>query len=230
MLELFFDVQNLRLFLALAMLSIGTIEDIRKREISDFLWIVFAAFAVIVLFFETDIYNKIFEILISLIIAPMALLFWRFGLFGGADSFALIVLAALVPQVTFSENFVTPLTTLTNAAILSSIPFFANFTVNIAKLAQKKNIFEGFEESNSKKILAMFLGRRVDNPKFSFLIEKKVHNVKKFHFVLHHAENTPFCSQRDSWVTHGVPYLIFISFGFVIQLLFGDILLNLFNQ
>ena len=208
------------------MLSVGTFEDIKKREVSDYLWIIFGITAIILLFFEPEIESQFTNILIALIIAPIVLIFWKFGFFGGADSFALIVLAVLAPHLTLSGNFISPLTTLTNAAFLSSVPLFANSLLNLVRILQKKDIFEGFEETTSKKIVAIFLGHRSKSPKFSFSIEKKAGEKKKFNFVLHHAENASFCTKKDSWVTPGIPYLIFIFAGFIIQIFHGDILLN----
>lgn len=229
MLEFMFDVYNVRIFSALVMLSIATTIDVWKREINDILWIVFGAISVVLIFFEPNMTASLINIGISLIVAPIALLIWRIGIFGGADALGLIVLAALAPQLSLSGNTVTPLTTLTNAAIISVAPILLNLVRNLIAISKHKNIFEGFEETRLKKISAMFLGYRSKNPKYSFTIEKVEGNHKKIDFSFHHAENTQFCDKPDTWVTPGIPYILYITAGFVVQLLFGDIIFNIGN-
>jgi len=229
MFEFIFDIYNIRILSALAMLSIATTIDIWKREINDILWIVFGAISIVLIFFEPNITNSVINIGISLIVAPVALLIWRVGIFGGADALGLIVLAALAPQLSLSENTVTPLTTLTNAIIISIAPIFLNLFRNLIAISRHRNIFEGFEETRLKKISALFLGYRAKNPKYSFSIEKIEGNHKKIDFSFHHAENTEFCDKLDTWVTPGMPYILYITAGFVVQLLFGDIVFIIGN-
>lgn len=229
MLELFLDIYYLRIVLAIVMLSIASIIDVWKREINDILWITFGAAAVVLIFFESDLVNILTHIGISMIIAPIALVIWRLGIFGGADAFGLIVLAALAPQATLSENLVTPISTLTNAAILSVIPIFVNVIRNLIALLNHKNIFEGFDETRTKKTLAIFLGYRAKNPKYGFPLETMRGDHKKLNFSLHNAENAKFCDKPDTWITPGIPYILYISGGFIVQLFFGDIILNLMS-
>ncbi|TBR12270.1 MAG: peptidase [Candidatus Nitrosotenuis sp.] len=211
------------------MLGIATASDIKKREINDIIWIIFGAIGVAVVLLGTDLSQELPKVGIALIIAPFALVVWRVGLFGGADAFALIVLAVLAPGITMSTNVITPFTTLTNAVLMSIVPMIINVARNAALLATKNDIFEGFNETTKKKIIAMFIGYRAANPKFSFSIEKKVGNQKKLNFRLQHAENTAFCQKSDTWVTPGIPYMIFITAGFVLQLVYGDIIMSVFG-
>jgi preflagellin peptidase FlaK len=227
--EFLFEINNIRIMLALIMLSIATTFDIWKREINDVLWIIFGAIAVILIFFEPNIDEFILNIGISLIIVPIALLIWRVGIFGGADAFGLIVLAALAPQLSLSENLVTPLTTLTNAVIISIVPILLNVFRNLFELSKHKNIFEGFQENRFKKISAIFLGYRAKNPKYSFSIERIEGEHKKIDFSFHHAENSEFCTKPDTWVTPGIPYILYITVGFVVQILMGDIILTIIS-
>ena len=224
--DFFLDIYNIRILLAIVMLSIASTIDVWKREINDVLWIGFGAVAIVLIFFEPDLIGALKGIGISLIIVPIALVIWRLGIFGGADALGLIVLAALAPQVSLSENLITPFTTLTNAALLSVIPVFTNVIRNIMALLNHKNIFEGFEETRSKKVLAIFLGYRAKNPKYGFPIETMVGIRKKLDFSLKHAEKTEFCNKPDTWITPTIPYILYITAGFAIQLIFGDVILN----
>jgi preflagellin peptidase FlaK len=223
-----FDVNNIRILLALLMLGIASYTDIRKREVNDMLWIIFGGLSIVTLFFTPDILHSLISVGISLIVAPIVLLVWRMGFFGGADAFALIVLASLAPGSTFSNAQITPLTTLTNAALLSIIPIIINMTRNIISILQHKDIFEGFEnETQKSKIIALFMGYRAKNPRFGFSIEKKDGNSRKFDFALKNADSAEFCSSHDTWITPGMPYLIYIFGGFVVQLVFGDMIFSL---
>lgn len=226
MFEFLLDVYNIRILLAILMLSIASSIDIWKREISDALWIGFAAVAVVLIFLEPDLTGILKSIGISLIIAPVALVMWRMGIFGGADALGLMVLAALAPQASLSNGLITPFTTLTNAALLSVIPIFTNVIRNVIALLNHSDVFEGFNETRSKKILAIFLGYRAKNPKYGFSIETTEGNHKKLDFSLKHAEKAEFCSKPDTWITPSIPYILYITAGFVVQIVFGDIVLN----
>jgi preflagellin peptidase FlaK len=222
-----FDVNSIRIILAVVMLGIASYTDIRKREIDDRIWMIFGGLSVIILFFTPNIYNSLWTVGISLIITPVALIIWRFGFFGGADAFALIVLAALAPGSTFAESQVNPFTILTNTVLLSIIPIMANILRNIISLIRHDDIFEGFQnETRKNKIIAMFVGHRSKHPRFSFSIETREGNVKKMNFGMKNADSTEFCSSPDTWVTPGIPYMIYIFGGFVTQLVFGDIIFN----
>jgi preflagellin peptidase FlaK len=229
MLELV-SFEGLRIALALAMLGIACASDIKKREISDWIWVVFGVIAAILIPFSPNITDELFKIGIAMIVAPISIIIWRFGLFGGADAFALIVLAALVPSASLAQGTITPFTTLTNAVLLSIIPMLVNVTRNAVLLAIKRDIFEGFNETKKKKIIAMFVGYRAANPKFGFSIEQKQGKYKKLNLSLQHAEYAEFCTKQDTWITPGIPYMIFIVAGFVIQLLYGDIIFSAFMK
>ena len=230
MLDFTFDVYNLRVLSALVMLSIATALDVRKREINDSLWIAFGLVAVVLIFFEHDPVNELRTLGMSLIIAPIALVIWRFGIFGGADAFGLIVLASLAPSITLSGTLITPFTTLTNAAIFSTAPLFVNSIRNFIAISNHENIFEGFDETRLKKVAAIFLGYRSRNPKYSFSIEKIKGNSKKLDFSLHNVEREHFCNSSNTWVTPGIPYMLYVTGGFVTQLFFGDIIFNIIGN
>lgn len=88
-----FDMNNIRILLALLMLGIASYADIRKREIDDMIWMIFGGLSVVLLLVTPNMLQFLITSGISLIIVPVVLLIWRIGFFGGADAFALIVLA-----------------------------------------------------------------------------------------------------------------------------------------
>ena len=228
MIEPLIELNLLRIVLAIGMLGYASYTDVTKREINDFVWVIFGALAAVLLIFEPNLSEALVTIGISLIVVPVVLIIWRIGFFGGADAFAIIVLAALVPQITLSDGMITPFTILTNAVLISIIPLFLNFFRNLIEIAKKNDIFEGFREPLGKRIMAMFLGYRAKNPKFGFSIEKKTGKNKKLNLVLHNAEYAEFCTTANTWITPGVPYMLFITVGFIVQLLYGDAIFNFF--
>ncbi|MGY5147633.1 MAG: prepilin peptidase [Candidatus Nitrosopumilus sp. bin_7KS] len=214
--------------LALVMLILGSIIDVWKREIHDYYWIGFASVGFLLVFISSDIIPNLLTMGFALIIAPFVIIIWRVGMFGGADAFALIALAVIAPMATLNDNPISPFTTLSNAAILFVIPFLINIFRNIIAQIKGENIFEGFDESILKKILASSMGYKAKNPKFCFKIEKIEKGKKKIDLAIHHAENQEFCTTPNTWITPGIPYLLLITGGFIIQLLYGDVILGIF--
>ena len=224
--EIVSDINLIRIAIALVMLAIGGIFDIWKREVHDYLWVAFGGIGLALLLIEPEPMDAIYSMLFALIIAPITIIIWRIGLFGGADAFALIALALIAPQITLVESEVTPLTTLSNAAVLIIIPLIINVMRNISSIIQHEDIFEGFNETKYRKILACIYGYRSKQPKYGFSIERKRGKSKRFSFTMHHAENENFATKPNTWITPGIPYLLLIIAGFVIQLLFGDLIVN----
>lgn len=226
MFETLTDYEIIGISLALVMLIVGSIIDVWKREIHDYYWIGFGSVGFLLVFISVDILTNLLTMGFALIIAPFVIIVWRIGMFGGADAFALIALAVIAPMATFTENPISPFTTLSNAAILFVIPFLFNIIRNTIAKIKGEEIFEGFEESRTRKIIAMLIGFKAKNPQFSFSIEKIEKGKKKFSLAMHHAENQEFCNTKNTWITPGIPYLLLITGGFIIQLFWGDLILG----
>ena len=226
MIDTLSEITIVRMIAAFAMLGLASFFDLKKREINDMLWIGFSALSIVLIFFSPEIWTSIRIVGVSLIIAPVTLVLWRFGVFGGADAFCLIVLASLAPMFTLSASQITPFSTLTNAAILSVTPLFVNLCRNVVSILRKEDIFAGIDETRTKKIIAVFIGYKAKNPKYSFSLERMVDGKKRLDFSLKHAEQTLFCNDQGVWVTPGVPYVLYIAAGFVVQVLYGDIIFN----
>ena len=226
MLDALSEITIVRMIAAFVMLGLASFFDLKKREINDILWIGFSALSAVLIFLSPDIWVSLRIVGISLIIAPVALVLWRFGVFGGADAFCLIVLASLAPMFTLNTSQITPFSTLTNAAILSVTPLFVNLCRNVVSILRKEDIFEGIDETRTKKIVAVFIGYKAKNPKYSFSLERVVDGKKRLDFSLKHAEQALFCNDHGVWVTPGVPYVLYITAGFVIQVLYGDMIFN----
>ena len=223
------EINIVRIIAAFVMLGLASFFDLKKREINDILWIGFSGLSILLIFLSPDIWASFRVVGVSLIVAPIALVLWRFGVFGGADAFCLIVLASLAPMITINTSQITPFSTLTNAAILSISPLFVNLCRNVIAMMRKEDIFKGIDETRTKKMIAMFIGYRAKNPRYSFSLERMVEGKKQLDFSLKHAEQTLFCDEKEVWVTPGIPYVLYIAAGFVVQVFFGDIIFNMIH-
>ena len=193
-----FDIFTIRIIVAIVMLGIATTIDIRKREISDSIWLVFGGISVVLLLLEPDPIQSLMGVGFSLIVVPLVLIVWRLGLFGGADALGLIVLSSLAPMATLSDSIVTPFSILVNSTVLSITPLIFNAIRNTISLLRNENIFEGFQESKTKKIIVMFLGYRSKNPKYSFSLEQQIGNQKKFNISLHNSDTAEYCTTPNT--------------------------------
>ena len=104
MLEGFFDIGIVRILAAIVMLGLASLIDLKKREINDGLWIIFSCVAVLLLFASFDFWHDLKTTGLSLVVSPIALILWRFGIFGGADALCLIVLAGLAPMSSLTQS------------------------------------------------------------------------------------------------------------------------------
>lgn len=235
------DFELIRILIAIGMLGGASFFDMRKREVSDLLWVFFGIVALAVYALEFayggtfDLFTMAVPILIA---AAVSFAIYKSGLFGGADALALITLAVILP--TFSGGFVekilpagstfllhpiAPLVVLSNAVIFSLSQIGFNLISNAAYASKNPGrLFEGLEhESMGKKIVAVAIGyRTVSKPAYAFAIEQTVDGRRQFSFAPKNAETTEYESRQNVWVTGGTPFLPFMLAGFIAMLFIGD--------
>lgn len=210
--------------------------DLKKREVEDKVWIVFGLVGALlqtyaVLNGETGVVQLALALVLATAIG-MGLYF--FGFYGGADGKALIVIGILVPHFVPNTGLYTiaPLMILTNGILISILLPIAILLFNILRLLRKRQIFEGFAEPFHRKILACFLGyKQTGKPRdFQFLMEKTVPDgdsgveVRKFDFSLMRDD---FETKSGTWVTPGIPLLVFFTAGYFAMLFYGDLVIGL---
>ncbi|MCI0559076.1 MAG: hypothetical protein MN733_11315 [Nitrososphaera sp.] len=234
------DLELVRMAVALAMFASASWFDLRKRSVSDYLWILFAVITGILYIFDfPTTFSEGMMIVLSVALSTgVAYGIYRSGLFGGADMLAIVTFSAIVPILDYEplvENDGTiasfhpfaPLIVLSNAVVFSVVQVFGNLFRN---LAHKGPLFEGLQhESTSKKIFAMIIGHRSGNPKYAFPIEREVKGGREFDFGLKPAETTEYETRKDVWVTTAAPFLLYMTAGLVIMIVFGDILALFFS-
>ena len=176
--------------------------------------------------------TSIVQLGISLILATIiGMGLFILGFYGGADGKALIVLGLLVPffEPRIGIYSIAPLIVLTNGVLLSILLPIGILIFNISRLIRKQPIFEGFSEPLYRKALACFLGfKQSTRPhEFQFSMEKQTQESggqKKFQFSMMQED---FETKGNTWVTPGIPLLVFFTAGYFAMLVYGDLVIAL---
>ena len=237
-----FDFGMVRVVIGLAMFASAAFFDLKNREVSDFLWIPFAAAAGILYLFDfpSSLEEGILIIVSMAITSAIAYSIYWSGLFGGADMLALITFSGIMPvfdgpvlsdQTILAFHKFAPIIVLTNAIIFSLAHVIFNVARNLVHYSRHSGkLFDGLEhESLMKKLFALIVGHRSTNPKFAFPIEKMVDGKREFDFALREAETAEYELRKDVWVTSGIPYLVYFLAGYVMMILIGDLLAIIFG-
>ena len=230
-----FAILNVNIFLASLMLLLTSYLDMKKREVPDKVWIVFGAIGVGLEIYEVETGVTLFFWLIVAIVlaAVIGMGIFFAGLYGGADGKALIVLAILVPYLVPRVGIypIAPLIVLTNGILLSMLLPIGLLFLNAGRIIRGKKIFVGFSEPLHRKILATFLGYKSSGePRdFQFSMEKKEpeqpeRQGKKFDFGF---MQDNFETAPGTWVTPGIPLLLFFTAGFFVLLFYGDLVISI---
>jgi preflagellin peptidase FlaK len=181
----------------------------------------------------------------------LSLVLFYFGFFGGADAKALICLSIVMPVQPSSlkshfnvQSPFFPISVFSNAVLASSFLILGIASHNLIRLIQnRRELFEGLEkESCWKKIIVFFTGYKVDVDK----LKRGSHHIPMEHFskdengkiarrlkISARLQEEP--EEKDGldefhelvnvkiWVTPGLPFLVFITAGFVAALIVGDV-------
>ncbi len=236
-----YSIIYVNIAVASVMLLFTSYLDLKYREIPDKVWIIFGAIGIVLSIEEITGGILTWQSLVISVglAAVIGMGIFFLGLYGGADGKALIVLALLVPLYRpphFGIYSIAPLIVLTNGVLLSMLLPISLLVLNTVRVIRGQRIFEGFDEPASRKILAAFLGyRSVGKPKeFQFSMEKKsiaegsqVSTMKKkFDFALMQDD---FETQAGTWVTPGIPLLVFFTAGFFALLFYGDLVIAIIS-
>jgi preflagellin peptidase FlaK len=247
------------------MLAVSAFIDIKKREIPDKIWLGFGTLGIVLILGELGLLGDSFQNMLNpinnatatptssllsqglgyivgtAIITVIAYAIYKTGLFGGADSKALIVIAILVPSWYSNSGMLFKLpgaiafTVLTNAVLISLWQLAYNSVRNLSSIAKGISIFEGMEETGTRKALAFVMGYRSKSAKgYLFPMEsvdesgKKRFRFNPFHYDEFVDETDTISSEKSSnsniWVTQAMPFLVYIGIGFGITLTLGDLL------
>lgn len=240
---------SVRILLSLIMLGYSSWIDLKTREIYDLVWITFGGLGLIITAYE--LYAGTYSImsfgipLVFSIIVSFALGY--LGLFGWADVLAFIALTILNPfpsgVIIPSLGIVSPIfpiTIFSNSAMAGVSFALVLLARNISLALKGEKIFLNNKVSLIKKFVLLFSGYRLDlanlkGPPFQYPLELPS-NEGDSEFVLmpdiqdDEAAWDIFNQLKSSgikktWVSYTLPYLIFITIGYILSLFLGDIAL-----
>jgi len=241
----------LRALLTIAMLLHASIKDIKTREIEPKYWIFYGVPLIVIAIAEllasspSKMLLTVYVISIIAVIAMTIPLFLA-NMFGGADVFALLVIALSHPTVPFKSNTVFPVSIIVllySLLLLIGLPI-AFFLYNLVK----RNYLTLNKISLPRKIAAMFLGIPIRageliNKRFWYPLYRPWSNEFKLSFDIEEddaelrekirdlIEKGELSSHEPIWSTYGIPTIPFILVGYLLTLITGDALIKLlFNS
>jgi len=168
-----------RVVLTLSFMIYASISDLKNREVSNNVWILFAPPAFALTFMELFLFetSELASYGLSFgLTAVFALILFYAGGFGGADAKALMCLALALPfypekllapltgEVSPISRVFFPLAIFSNSVILAIFPVLWMFLRNISwRSRSSRRLFEGDQEHESvgKKLLVMITGYKV---------------------------------------------------------------------
>lgn len=248
-----YPLELARLLLSLTMLGYTSWIDLRTREIYDLVWVVFGALGFILAIY--DVYTGSLTMLGFVIpvvfSAVLSIILGYFGLFGGADVEAFIALAILNPlpprrmePLLGVVSVIYPLSLFSNSALAGASFAVVLLAWNTASVIRGKTLFESHTSDTVwRKLVVMFTGRRVRldsvrGPPFQYPLEipaKEVGGRRRLvllpdinddeaaKVVFHNLERE---GVEEVWVSQTLPFLVFITVGYILTLLLGDIALS----
>lgn len=226
---------------------VASIYDYRTREVPNTVWKIALPISIGITTFEFMFSSPtvISALVTSLAIGiPTAIFIGVFylGFFGGADAKALMTLSILIPfQPEIAQPFLGVLpffamSIFNNSLLLSLLVIPYALVSNVMwKVRTQQALFEGFAgESVLKRIAATALCIKISSSslkKYDFLAERgnEFGSRRLILFQRLGDEEEPSTAKFENlpqyiFVSAGIPMIIFITAGFVVSLLVGDLI------
>lgn len=203
-------IEILKIFLAFLVLVYASVLDWRYREIDDKSWLSLVALGIALLFYSLEIKNFLISVAATAIFGAVLS---HLGLMGGGDAKILVGIAFLFPVYPNAATLfpVFAISVFMNAVLLSALLPLFFFIYNLKRLKEVKSLRDFF---------ILFLGYRKDASQiksYEAVADSIFLNVNKVQLGRKDREG-------EVWVTPAVPFLIPITLGFLVAVLFGDIM------
>lgn len=242
-------VDIIRTGVALAMLGYGSFRDLKTREVHDLLWVAGGGAGLVLDAYELFLGSlTVRQLAFSVgFMAAVGLVLGYLRLFGGADLLAFIALSVIHPRAPvylqinwgWSPPFY-PFTLISNTAFAGIVaPLFA-FARNLGAVSGGADLFERHRDvSVLRKVALMFtavnvrLGN-VRGPPYQYPLEEPGGGVRLRPDIWDDgkaAEEFRLLGERGVervWVSATLPYLVLITVGYLLSVVFGDVLLWFF--
>jgi hypothetical protein len=240
----------LRTGVAIAMLGYGSLKDLRTREVHDLLWVAGGGAGLVLdayeMFQGTLTARQLVFSAGFMAAACLALGYLR--LFGGADLLAFVALSIIHPRapvyLQMNWGWAPPFyafTLVSNAAIAGIVAPLAALARNLAAASEGAVLFERHSDASAlRKTALMFTAVNVrlgdvKGPPFQYPLEDPIDGSVKLRPDIWDDEKATetfrLLGERGFervWVSATLPYLLIVMVGYVLSVVFGDILLWLF--
>ena len=235
----------LRLATALAMLVYASWRDLESREVSDLVWLIPSLVGVLAsaIQYSTGGFNPWTAALNLAFMALLATASWWLGLFGGADLLAFLSLAIIHPETPRLPYLGHPpiifsFTVIANTALLSATMALYTLARNASAALGGAQIFPG-NLSTPRKAALMLTAlnlplNQVKGPPFHYPLETPEGVRWRADIFDDEAAAREFQRLRAQgrervWVSATLPYLCFITAGYLASITLGDILFTAFS-
>ena len=225
----------LKVIVALAFLIYSSILDLKDRRVPNKVWIWMLAallpFTVYEVTFRVD--KILLAVIGTLLVIALSLFFYAIKAYGGADAKALIVIALTFPfypefsPFLIAKGTVLALSTLTNSLIFTPFIILFLFVRNVLN--------EGFKAFKEHP-LGFLIGYKV---KISDIRHHKLLQIVRDGEIVNLytgidvegwiIDELKKAGLEKVWVTPKLPFLVFITIGFLIAVTFGDLLCFYFH-
>jgi preflagellin peptidase FlaK len=244
------QLDAIRILLSFVMLGYTSWVDMKTREVYELVWLVFGGMGLVLALYEVYfgslaltwfVTTVVFSIVISVFLGYL-------GLFGGADVEAFIALSILHPipprglePMLGVVSIIYPLTLFSNSALSGASFALVLLGRNLLKKAGSRALFEGLgSDSSLKKLIIMVTGTKVKinsikGPPFQYPLETVDENSDRRLILMPDIQDDDAAVEvfrrlreagvKEVWISNTLPFLVFISIGYVIALVFGDIAL-----
>ena len=245
---------SIRILLSLVMLGYSSWIDLKTREIYDLVWIIFGGLGLVITAYElyTGTYSimsfgvpLVFSIIVSFALGYL-------GLFGWADVLAFIALTILnpFPSEVFTPSLgivspVFPITLFSNSAIAGVSFSLVLLARNLSLALRGEKLFLNSRVSPLKKFVLLFSGYRLNlanlkGPPFQYPLELPSSEGDNEFVLMPDIQDDESAWEvfkqlqssgiKKTWVSYTLPYLIFITIGYVLSLFVGDLALYIITS
>jgi len=245
-------MEAFRVLLSVVMLGYASWSDLRTREVSDLTWIVFGGLGLIFNLYEvaTGGMKPIALAVTVLFSTALSFSIGYLGLFGGADFKAFVALALLQPYpsrlirpMLDTVSVIYPLTVFSNSALAGASSALVLLVRNLSAASRGSPLFEGHESERLwMKFIVLISGMKVKldsvrGPPFQYPLEVPpleegaerrlvlMPDLEDDEAALDVFQRLRLAGVEEVWVSHTLPFLVFIAFGYLSALLVGDVAL-----
>ncbi len=243
-------VEAVKVLVIGVMLAYTSWLDFRTREVEPKIWLLFGIPVLLLTVYELLFLNELIYIIIMIlgivIVVGVVGAFYYIGLIGGGDLFALLVITLAHPW--------NPLYTILTNTVNTQLPFVMSVIVyasigtflltpiylvnnllkekeELARVPRKYRILYAVTAAPVK--ISVLLKKRFWYPlerpwsekryKTYFDVEEEDEDIRKT--IIRELEKGSLSSEQKLWSTYGLPFIIFITIGYVISMVGGDQLL-----